>query len=137
MYDNQHKDYPFGTFDFGSGGEVFSVKGPKGKKGLLMNYGYRSPTETFNAVTTPATISIGKSGDADYFGDEFPAGSLADQAGELSIRTAYREIDTGFDTYMLIREIPADTEVLVTCVAPTGGTPAGMAIPFVEIVWEK
>lgn len=137
MYDDKPTRYAFGTLDFGTAGEEFSVKGPKGKKGLLVNYGVFGPTETFNAVSTEASVAIGTSADPDAYGDEFGLGTLADKAGEKSILTEYAPDSTGYATYMLNRQLPADTAVIITCTAPTGGTPAGMAIPFVEIIWEK
>jgi hypothetical protein len=136
MYDATPTRYSFGIHDFGAGSEEFSVKGPKGKKGLLVDYGVLSPVQTFTATTTAATVAIGTTADPDAYGDELSLGTLADKAGAKSVLTDTRPGTTAYDALMLNRSLPADTAVVVTCTAPTGGTPAGKAVPFVDIVWE-
>ena len=128
--------YHFGLHDFGNAGEVFSFKGPKGKKGLLRDYGVYGPTETFTAVTTAATIAVGVSGNADAHGEELSIGTLADTAGGISARTEATDPDNLRTTYIVEPDLPADTSIFVTCIAPTGGTPAGIAVPFVDVEWQ-
>lgn len=126
--------YPFGVFDFGAGNEEFSFKGPKGKKGRLIDYGYLSPTETFAGSSSLATIAIGNASDPDHYGEEFGSGTLADKAGMLSILSAYSD-PADIDDYILnYGELPADTSIYVTCTGCVGG-PAGMAIPFAAVQW--
>ena len=123
--------------DFGAGGDIYAVKGPKGKKGKLINYGVDGVTETFTNVTTGALISVGTVADADAYGNEIDLGALAaDSASNL--RSLYDPIAdaTTWATYMLEDDLPADTVVALHCVAPTGGTPAGIGTAFMEIQWD-
>lgn len=128
--------YSFGLHDFGAGGEVFTVIGPKGKKGLLRDYGVYSPTETFTNVTTGALVEVGNSGDPNAYGEQLDMGALADVAGGKSARTEATDPDDFRTNYVLEPDLPADTAIYVTCTAPTGGVPAGIAVPFVDIEWQ-
>ena len=136
-YDNQATLYTFGTHDFGAGGEVFTVLGPKGKGGRLVDYGVMHPTEAFTTDTLPAYVSVGTVADADAYGDELGMGTLAIDAGGNSLLTTYRQSETGYATALIDPTLPADTVVALHCTAPTGGTPAGIAIPFMKIIWDK
>ena len=129
--------YSFGVHDFGASGEVFSFKGPKGKKGQLIDYGIEGITETFNAVTTAASVAVGNASDPDAHGEELSLGtSAADTVGTLSARTEATDPDNLRAAYIVEPDIPADTAIYMTCVAPTGGTPAGMAVPFAIVEWQ-
>ena len=130
--------------DFGAGGEVYSVKGPKGKKGTLLNYGVYGITETFSATVTAGMVAVGNGTDPDAYGEELSLGtSAADTVGEVSIDTLYRYDQVGGgagvtdrDDYILNGgEIPADTVVYLTCTAPTNGSETGIATAFMEILW--
>lgn len=136
-YDNCPTRYSFGTFDFGGGAdETFTVLGPKGKKGRLIDYGVYGPTEAFAAGTNKPMMAVGTAADQDHYGEEFDFGALALDTMK-SIRTTYLPTDAGYATYILsYGELPADTGVKVTCVAGTGSGLTGMAIPFVDIIWE-
>lgn len=117
--------YCFPTHDFGAGGDSISVRGPKGKNGRLVGMEVRAIGEAFNAVTTPAHLLVGTAGDTDAYGD-LNIGTLADTDS----------INEGIDTDAIINEaIPADTQVEITFVAPTGGTPAGIGQAQVTIEW--
>ena len=125
--DPDRRVYSFGIHDFGAASESLSIKGPRGKTGTLVAI-HASATETFTAVTTPARIDIGTGADTDAYAS-FVLGTLAD--------TDSASTDDGVtDTDAIInRSIPANTQVEVTFVAPTGGTPAGMAAVSVIIDW--
>lgn len=138
-YDNPNRiKHSFGIFDFGGGAnETFSVRGPKGKKGRLWDYGVEGIIEVMNGDTLDPTIAVGTPSDPDAYGDEFTLSTaLAPDNHALSIRTEYREDEAGFDTYMLNRAIPADQEVVLTCTAATGAGLTGQAVPFVIIDWD-
>ena len=62
--------------DFGAGSNNYTFKGPKGKKGLLLDYGIEGVTETFNEVTTAATISVGIAANLDAYGEEIDIGCV-------------------------------------------------------------
>lgn len=128
------QSYSFGVFDFGGAAdETFSIRGPKGKRGYLRDYGVYGCIEVMNGGTITPKIAVGTAADPDAYGDELVLHALADNEA-TSIRMLYAEHDAGFATYMLDRNIPADTEVVVTCTAATG-TPTGQAVPFVVIDW--
>ena len=128
--------YAFGMLDFGTAGEVFSIKGPKGKAGRIYDYGVDAPTETFTAVTLPAYVSVGSVADADLYGDEISMATLAADAGSKSLRTQYTVTQIASGTPLLDPTVPADTIIALHCTAPTGGTPEGMAIPYFIIDWD-
>lgn len=119
--------YCFGEIDFGAGGEVVSITGPKGKKGTLIDI-HAAATETFTADTTEAEIQVGTAGDADAYA-LMQLGTLAD-TDSASAQDESTDIDAIIDS-----AIPADTQVEVTMVAPTGGTPAGKAFVQLVIDW--
>lgn len=122
--------------DFGAvGNTLLHFKGPKGKAGRLYDYGVEALTEAFAGASTTPMMSIGTVADPDHYGDEFDFGALAIADGTKSIRTTYKPTEAGFATYMLIRDLPADTVVMMTCVAATS-TPTGQANAFVDIVWD-
>ena len=116
--------YAFGSHDFGAGGESLSVKGPAGKKGKLIDICV-SATETFNAVTTEGFVNVGTGADPDAYAS-FGLGTLADTDSALASTVSGDIIDP---------DIPADTQVEVTFVAPTGGTPAGIGYVNLWIDW--
>lgn len=128
--------YQFDTLDFGTAGEIYYILGPKGKKGKLVDYGVHHVTETFTATTLPAYVSVGTAADADAYGDEISMGTTAADAGSKSVRTS--TVGDEIETYILPAglSMPKDTKVGLHCTAPTGGTPAGMACPFMIIDWE-
>lgn len=121
------RSYGWGIHDFGSGGESYSITGPKGKTGRLVAI-HVAATETFTTTTTAARVDVGTAADTDAYAS-FNLGALAD--------TDSASTDDGTtDTDAIISaSIPADTQVEVTLVAPTGGTPAGMGVPTIWIDW--
>lgn len=136
-YENPNRiKYSFPMLDFGSGGEVYTIKGPKGKAGRIYDYGVDAPLETFTAVTLPAYVSVGSVADADLYGDELSMGTLANDGGTKSLRTTYTDREILAGAVLLDATVPADTIIALHCTAPTGGTPAGMAHPFLIIDWE-
>ena len=119
--------YSFGEIDFGAGGEVLSITGPAGKSGLLRSI-HVAASETFTDDTTEGAVQVGTAADPDAYA-AFNLGTLADTDSAASD-------DGSTDTDAIIDErIPADTQVEVTCVAPTGGTPAGKGYVTVVIDW--
>tara|TARA_R110000868_G_C10962416_1_gene768667 strand:+ start:6055 stop:6462 length:408 start_codon:yes stop_codon:yes gene_type:complete len=123
--------------DFGAGSNNYTFKGPKGKKGLLLDYGIEGVTETFNEVTTAATISVGIAANLDAYGEEIDIGSTAtDTVGSLSALTEATSPTVLRSTYIVEPDVAADVAVYIACVAPTGGTPAGIATAYVVIEWQ-
>lgn len=119
------------TFDAGNNGnESWAFTGPKGKTGRLHDYGIEGVTEVF---TTGASIAIGTAADPDAYGDELALTSLAADYGTYSIRKLYHEQDAGFSTYMLNRDLPADTVFVMTCVDDAA---TGIGTLFVTVDWQ-
>jgi hypothetical protein len=119
--DANRMSYSFGVEDIADAARALSVRGPAGKKGRLISLSV-SATETFNAVTTAAKIQIGTAADTDAY-------------AEASLGTLAATDSVYFDYSDELIEIPADTQVEITEVANTGGTPAGMAYFTVVIDW--
>lgn len=125
-YDNPfYVTYSVGEHDFGAGGESLSIKGPSGKKGRL-KFICLSATEAFTADTTSAKVQIGTAADVDAYAQL----DCATTADTDSIEASDEDTGTITDP-----DIPADTQVEVTLVAPTGGTPAGKGFVNFVIGW--
>lgn len=118
--------YSFPAVNFGSG-SAQSIKGPRGKAGRLIAI-HASCTTLFTAVTTPGRIEVGTAADTD-------ANALF-VLGTLAATDAVASDDGVTDTDAIINaDIAPNTQVEVTFVAPTGGTPAGVATVSVVIDW--
>lgn len=124
QYDNPRTlVFQFGQHDFGAGAGALSFKLPKGLRGRIVDVGVMNITETFTQVTTPAYVNVGTSADADAYA------SL--NMGAAAATNTWNTVD---DTDAIINaDIPADTQIEVTFVAPTGGTPAGIGTAFVVV----
>lgn len=126
-YDNPaYITIPFGAVSFASN-SAGSFKLPKGKQGRLVDIGVTNVTTLFTAVTTGAFVRVGTTGDADAYAQ---LGSL----GALATTDTFNTVD---DPDAIIDQyLPADTQIEVTFVAPTGGSPAGVGTPYVVVaVW--
>ncbi len=128
-YDHaDRRGYSLGLVDYGAGDEVTSIKGKKGKKGILRSI-HVAATETFNSVTTGAQVLVGTAADPNAYA-QFEIGDLAD-TDSVSTDDGTTDTDAIID-----KDIPADTQVEVTTVAPTGGTPAGIGLTDIIIDWD-
>lgn len=116
--------YTFPAVDFGAGNSEKSFQGPKGKKGRVREIGF-AVTEAFNAVTTSAKTRLGTDADNDLYA-EVDMGTTAVKGG-INM-TGQANADKG-------QLITADSIVEVNFVAPTGGTPTGIADVFVTVDW--
>ena len=110
--------------DFGAGGEAMTFRGPKGKQGTIKEISVDA-FETFNAVSSEAYIRLG-SATSGYEYVNMGLGTLAD-AANVSM--------TAVAADLVLEALPADTDVHITLVAPTGGTPAGKAHYHIMIEW--
>lgn len=125
--DPDRRIYTFANVDFGAGDSAQSFQGPKGKKGRLIDI-HLSATETFNSVTTDGYTDIGTAADPNAYAHFVQ--------GDLAATDSVCGTDGVTDTDWLIdADIPADTQVEVTMVAPTGGTPAGIATVTIIVDW--
>lgn len=126
--DADRRQYSFGEHDFGNAGESLSITGPKGKGGRLIAV-HVAATETFTATTTAGRVDVGTAADTDAYAS-FNLGTLAD-TDSASTDDGTTDTDAIIDA-----DIPADTQVEVTFVAPTGGTPAGKGFVSIIIDWD-
>ena len=110
--------------DFGAGGEAMTFRGPKGKQGTIKEINVDA-FETFNAVSSEAYIRLG-SATSGYEYVNMGLGTLADAANAQLTAVA---------ADLVLEALPADTDVHITLVAPTGGTPAGKAHYHIMIEW--
>jgi len=118
--------YVFPTKDFGAGDHLEVIESPPGFRGKVRAITLYDVTETFNAVTTPANVQIGITGDTDAFAIGASLGTLASAASISSVLTdgATHIIQPG-------------TTIHVTGIAPTGGTETGIATVAVTIQYFK
>ena len=138
FYEKAPTRHIFPVTDFGGGADIlYYVKGPKGKAGRLYDYGVEGLTEAMNGGTLMPGMAVGIVGTAAKYGVKFVFTSMAIADGTKSIRSTYTPIDTAFEgTYMVERDLPADTVVMVTCYAATGSALTGTGTPFVDIIWD-
>lgn len=135
-YDDRDRRWYEMLVDYGAGANTLQhIIGPKGKAGLLWDYGCHSVAEAFAGSSTTPMISVGTVSNADAYGEEFDYGALAVAGGGKTIRTTYAETAAGFATYMVNRNLPMDTVVMVTHIAATG-SPTGQAIAGAAVIWE-
>lgn len=125
----------FGQFDWGAAAdEQFVIEGPKGKAGILVDYGMMAATEVFNGSTVTPKIAVGTSSDPDAYGEELDLDGVAVNTSK-SVLTENAVASSGYDALMVNRNIPADTPVYITCTGATG-SPTGIGTPFVKIIWQ-
>jgi len=113
------------TGDYGQGWTEV-IESPPGFRGQVRAISVYDVTEAFTATTTPAYVYVGISGDTDAF-------ALSASLGTTAIAAAISPALTHGAT----RYIQANTTIHVTGVAPTGGTPAGIAATAVTIQYFK
>lgn len=128
--------YPLGDHDYGAGGDALAIQPPAGVSfGRIIDI-HGAVKETFTAVTTAAFVRIGTAGDPDKFA-ELNFGTAADTDGFSTrddpdaIKDAGKFIDLARDG----DSGAALDQLEVALVAPTGGTPAGIASTVVMIGW--
>jgi hypothetical protein len=109
-------NYYFSAVDFGAGDSTQVFTTPAGFRGSVKAVSVYNVTEAFTADTTPARLDIGDGVDADEF-------ALTASLGTTAIGASVTPAITDGDTPV----ITAADIVTVTFVAPTGGTPAGIA----------
>jgi len=119
--------YSLGTVDFGAGNTTHKILGPDGHTGRIVDI-HLDISETFTQVTTPGYLRVGTSTDADAYA-ELTLGTTA------AINTALNFASQAAADKKT--NITADSLVYVAGIAPTGGTPAGIAKVTVVVDWWK
>lgn len=125
MYDSPHVvTYVLPAVDFGAGNSAHAIKAPNGySNGRLLDVGV-AVTETFNQVTTPGYVRIGTATDADAYAELNMAAAAATDF-----------YNTQDDTDAILEADVDNTQLEVACIAPTGGTPAGIGSVHIVVAW--
>ncbi len=122
--------YSIPANNYGSGDAVKDIRPPRGARaGRVESIGLYATT-TFNQVTTQAFVRVGVASDTDKFA-ELPIGALA--AGAALVDSDVVGVFTNDGQFDLAQE--SEDEVRISLIAPTGGTPAGVADTFVTVAW--
>lgn len=142
MYDQPLRiPYVYPALAFGGASSSTTIKPPRARpEGGTMNNArieeiHVAVTVLFTAVTTPAYVRLGYSGDNDYYA-ELAMGTAAASAGfgtsdiAGAVSPIFRKIDLKNDP------IPGVlTGILVNFVAATGGSPAGTGTVVITLGW--
>lgn len=122
FYDNAPVvSYNVGVVDFATT-KTFAIKGPAGKQGKVLQI-HNSVTTSYVGTTTPGAVQVGKSGELAAYGELLVGAAGAGTAAGAAVQGVGSA------------DIPADTDVLVTCKAPTGDSVAGQGHVTVAIRW--
>ncbi len=116
--------------DFGTGGSsgAISFKGPDGMKGILLDVGVANITEAFVGTTSDGQVLIGIDGQTNRYATLNVANGAASAIGDT--------FNTSDDKNAIVdRELPADTQVEITCIVGSGGGPAGIGTPYAVVGW--
>jgi hypothetical protein len=121
----------FEAVDWGTPTANLTFNAPSGMRGKVLSIDVTGVTETFTSVTTDPGIQVGiDGGDADaYCTADFADADLA-AATAINFNAADGSLVDGVDEI-----IPAGGIVTITPVAPTGGTPAGIADLGITVLW--
>ena len=117
--------YTLSAVDFGAGTTNHAIKAPEGfEKGRIIDVGV-AVSELFTNVTTAAFVRIGTGADPDAYVEL-----------DMGVAAATDYYNTQDDTDAIIDAvIPSATQVEVACIAPTGGTPAGIGDVHITVRW--
>jgi hypothetical protein len=114
--------------DFGAGDSTPIIFGtPANLRALILAVDVYNVSETFNSVTTAARVEVGDGANADEF---VLTSDFEDGTDGQSFTTFDGTIVTGVQQI-----VEPDDQVTVTCVAPTGGTPTGIAEVSVTVLY--
>lgn len=135
-YDNMLVcSYNLGLQDIGNGDSAHAIKAPYGFKRARIIDIHGSIVETFTQVTTPGYARIGTAGDADKFAELNFGAAAATNAYNAADHDAFLNKPATIDLERDGDSGAALSQLEVTLVAPTGGTPAGQAFVTVVIGW--
>lgn len=122
--------YNLGTVDYGAGDTVFEMQAPASRRGKVIAVNVFQVTEVFSTTTLEASVEIGTAADPDGY-------CYTDDFGALAVANA--DVFTSYDGSLTVGALgeilPPDTEFQVTTVAPTGGTPTGIAMTSVDVLY--
>lgn len=133
-YDNpEFRSYHLGQIDFGTPPTATSIPVPAwAEGGRIVGANVTGATEAFTADTTGAELHIGTAADPDkFYAGTLGVIALTDSAEFAGFLDAGLAIHTGYDG----DAGAALTQLEVVAIAPTGGTPGGIALVDVAIAW--
>lgn len=130
-YDNAYVvTYNFPALDVGAGTITRKIRVPKGATGARVLDIHAFASETFSQTTTAARAQVGIAGDLDKFVDA--------NLGALAAGNAFSLADSVGAHKGVWHDGEDDvSELTVTFVAPTGGTPAGIADFAIAVAWNS
>ena len=119
--------YPLGNVFFTGNGAGTSIKGPRGKKGVLIDVAVRV-TETFACDTTTAKVRVGSSSDADHYAELI----ITDGTAVTNFFNTVDDRDA-----IKAEDIPDDTQIEISFVNSVDtGVAAGAGNVYVIIAWD-
>lgn len=137
----QEISYDFNAQAFGGGTITKYIQGPKGKRGRVAQI-LATPTVAFVGTTTPGAVQLGVLGALTKFAN-VPMGTAATPA-PVNVPIVASDYVGGLTGMQLASSTtppfayayaPADTPIIVTLLAPTGGAPAGTADVVIKVEW--
>ncbi|HWW46318.1 MAG TPA: hypothetical protein VNZ94_00565 [Xanthobacteraceae bacterium] len=129
--------------EFGGDTQTFTIRGPKGKRGIVRDIEVET-TEAMVGTTTVPEINVGKAANDDSFarfrlGTAVGAGYGAGVKRALSLVSGNGAVPTleDFPGHIMLETdfLPADTDAVITLKEGVGGVPAGTANVHVDIEW--
>ncbi len=128
--------YTFGALGCSGGNSTRKIRGPKGLKGNVALITGLSTT-SFVGTTTPGKLQVGDGVTANKYGEiSMGAAGAGTASGSIVVANTYA---TGLlannPASLPFVNMAADTDVTITCVAPTGGAPAGVADYTIVVRW--
>lgn len=139
QYDNPIITYIKPAQDMSGANKTLSIIGPKGKRGLLIDYGFVDVTVAFAGATNPPEAEVGDGTTANKYGAAFNPGNLATASGGATVNSAFVAApdNASWTALMVNRNLPADTPVVLTGIAAAGAGAAGTAALFLQVAWDK
>lgn len=121
----------------------FAFTGPKGKKGRLLDYGIDDISTTTGGATNTPKVQVGINGTLAQFGAPFDVGVLT-APNAASVAATFRRaadppatgVNVNWSNLMVLEDIPAGTQVLLSLIGATGAGAAGVGTVFMIIAWD-
>jgi hypothetical protein len=133
--------YSFNAVNIGGGNSTRYIKGPAGKVGRVVEI-LAAVTTSFVGTTAAGRIQLGDGVTATKYADlALGAAGAGSAAGTVIRATDVSKVGAGAaikgqDPNVLpFTYLPADTVVTITNLAPTGGSPAGIADETIVVEW--
>lgn len=122
--------FNLGVVDYGAAGAGvdYEFQTPASRRGKVVAVNLFQCTESFNAVTTSASVQIGTGADPDGYAFTDDIGSLL-----ANNAVAFTSYDGNLNDGALGSTLPEGSEIQIRTVGPTGGTPTGIAYTSLDV----